>query len=97
NGCLPRGCIKGSKGPWLVRRITKGGSMATSFRFPSERERLVNRQRERRRRSVAHKIFEGLRAGGGYELPRHADCNDLLRALCEEAGWHVDDDGTVSR
>ncbi|GFP92771.1 protein bzr1 homolog 3 [Phtheirospermum japonicum] len=92
-----RGCIKTSKGPWLVRRITKDGGLVTKYRFPSERERLNNKQRERRRRSVAHKIFAGLRAHGNYNLPKHADSNDLLKALCEEAGWHVEDDGKIYR
>ncbi|KAG8377072.1 hypothetical protein BUALT_Bualt09G0130200 [Buddleja alternifolia] len=90
-----RGCIKTSKGPWLVRRATKDGGLVTKFRFPSERERHNNKQRERERRSVARKIFAGLRAHGDYNLPKHADSNDLLKALCEEAGWHVEEDGTI--
>ncbi|KAK6120225.1 hypothetical protein DH2020_045916 [Rehmannia glutinosa] len=92
-----RGCIKSSKGPWLVRRVNKDGGLVTKFRFPSDKERLNNKQRERRRRSVAHKIFAGLRAHGNYNLPKHADSNDLLKALCEEAGWHVEDDGKIYR
>ncbi|KAL3617460.1 hypothetical protein CASFOL_037781 [Castilleja foliolosa] len=92
-----RGCIKTSKGPWLVRRVTKDGGLVTKYRFPSEKERLNNKQRERKRRSVAHKIFAGLRAHGNYNLPKHADSNDLLKALCEEAGWHVEDDGKIYR
>ncbi|KAI3472832.1 hypothetical protein Pfo_029961 [Paulownia fortunei] len=94
---LLRGCIKTSKGPWLVRRATKDGGLVTKYRFPSDRERLNNKQRERRRRSVAHKIFAGLRAHGNYNLPKHADSNDLLKALCEEAGWHVEEDGKIFR
>lgn len=90
-----RGCIKSSKGPWLVRRATKDGGVVTKYRYPSERERQNNKQRERRRRSVAHKIFAGLRAHGNYNLPKHADSNDLLKALCKEAGWQVEDDGTI--
>ncbi|RZS09245.1 hypothetical protein BHM03_00040306, partial [Ensete ventricosum] len=43
------------------------------------------------------RIFADLRAHGGYRLPKHADQNDVLRALCEEAGWYVADDGTVYR
>ncbi|PIN04229.1 hypothetical protein CDL12_23246 [Handroanthus impetiginosus] len=92
-----RGCIKTSKKPWLVRRVAKDGCLVTKYRFPSDRERLNNKQREWRRRSVAHKIFAGLRAHGNYNLPRHADSNDLLKALCEEAGWHVEEDGTIFR
>ncbi|KAL3654880.1 hypothetical protein CASFOL_000666 [Castilleja foliolosa] len=90
-----RGCIKTSKGPWLVRRVTKDGGLVTKYRFPSESERVNNKERERRRRSVAHKIFAGLRAHGNYNLPKHGDTNDLLKALCEEAGWHVEDDGNI--
>ncbi|KAJ4821845.1 hypothetical protein Tsubulata_046385 [Turnera subulata] len=30
-------------------------------------------------------------------LPKHSDSNDLLKALCEEAGWHVEEDGTIYR
>ncbi|CDP06431.1 unnamed protein product [Coffea canephora] len=96
-GLTPRGCIKSSKGPWVVRRTTRNGGTVTKYRYPSDRERLNNKQRERNRRGVAHKIFAGLRAHGNYQLPKNADSNDLLKALCEEAGWHVEDDGTVYR
>ncbi|KAH6787036.1 hypothetical protein C2S52_006588 [Perilla frutescens var. hirtella] len=90
-------CIKTSKGPWVVRRTTKDGGHVMKYRFPSDRERSNNKQRERRRRSIAHKIFAGLKAHGNYNLPKHADSNDLLKALCNEAGWHVEEDGTVFR
>ncbi|KAF2288470.1 hypothetical protein GH714_007780 [Hevea brasiliensis] len=86
-----RGCIKSSRGPWIVHRTTKDG-IVTKYRFPSDRERQNNKQRERRRRAVARKIFAGLRQQGNYKLPKHADTNDLLKALCEEAGWHVEED-----
>ncbi|KAE8702359.1 Trichome birefringence-like 35 isoform 1 [Hibiscus syriacus] len=92
-----RGCIKKSRGPWVVHRTTKNGRTVTSYRFPSDGERQKNKQRERRRRAVAHKIFAGLRDHGNYNLPKHADTNDLLKALCEEAGWLVEIDGTVYR
>ncbi|CAN4081514.1 unnamed protein product [Withania somnifera] len=92
-----RGCIRTSRGPWLVHRTTKDGSVVTRFRYPSDRERQKNRQREKNRRAVAHRIFAGLRAHGNYKLPKHADTNDLLMALCEEAGWHVEEDGTIYR
>ncbi|KAL3326507.1 hypothetical protein AABB24_037262 [Solanum stoloniferum] len=91
-----RGCIKTSRGPWLVHRTTKDGSVVTRFRYPSDRERQKNKQREKNRRRVAHKIFAGLRAHGNYKLPKHADTNDLLMALCKEAGWHVEEDGTIN-
>ncbi|KAH7866540.1 hypothetical protein Vadar_021705 [Vaccinium darrowii] len=92
-----RGCIKASRGPWLVHKTTKEGDVVTKLRFPSERERQKNKQRERRRRAMAQKIFAGLRTHGKYQLPKHADNNDILKALCEEAGWHVEEDGTIYR
>uniref|UniRef100_A0A0D9Y422 Protein BZR1 homolog n=1 Tax=Oryza glumipatula TaxID=40148 RepID=A0A0D9Y422_9ORYZ len=92
-----RGCIRSTRGPWTVRRRGRGGGGTTSLRHPTARERENNRQRERRRRQVATRIYAGLRAGAGYALPKHADQNDVLRALCAEAGYLVDDDGNVSR
>lgn len=71
--------------------------LITSLRRPSEWEREKNRKREQRRRMVAAKIFAGLREHGNYSLPKNADQNDILKALCEEAGWHVEDDGTIYR
>lgn len=93
---ITRGCIKTDRGPWIVHRTTNNG-IVTRFRVPSDREHENNKQRERRRRAVARKIFAGLRQHGNYKLPRHADTNELLKALCEEAGWHVEVDGTVYR
>ncbi|KAE8692795.1 Trichome birefringence-like 35 isoform 1 [Hibiscus syriacus] len=84
-----RGCIKKSRGPWVVHRNTKNGRTVISYRFPSDDERQKNKQRERRRRAVAHKIFAGLRDHGNYNLPKHADTNDLLKALCEEAAESI--------
>ncbi|TVU21565.1 hypothetical protein EJB05_31211, partial [Eragrostis curvula] len=92
-----RGCIRSTQGPWTVRRRGRGGGVTTSLRHPTPRERENNRQRERRRRQVAARIYAGLRAQAGYVLPKHADQNDVLRALCAEAGYHVDDEGTVTR
>ncbi|OAY44592.2 hypothetical protein MANES_08G096400v8 [Manihot esculenta] len=91
-----KGCIKSGRGPWIVHRSTKDG-VVTKYRFPSDSERQNNKQRERRRRAVTRKIFAGLRKHGNYKLPKHADTNDLLKALCEEAGWHVEEDGTIYR
>ncbi|KDP22831.1 hypothetical protein JCGZ_00418 [Jatropha curcas] len=91
-----KGCIKSTKGPWIVNRSTKYG-IVSKYRFPTDRERQNNKQRERRRRAVARKIFAGLRQHGNYKLPKHADSNDLLKALCEEAGWHAEEDGTLFR
>ncbi|OAY77584.1 Protein BRASSINAZOLE-RESISTANT 2 [Ananas comosus] len=71
--------------------------MTVSLRRPTERERENNCERERRRRMVTARIFAGLRAHGNYCLPKHADQNEVLKALCEEAGWHVEEDGTVYR
>ncbi|PUZ74820.1 hypothetical protein GQ55_1G096300 [Panicum hallii var. hallii] len=72
------------------------GSMAP-VRVPSSKERENNRRRERRRRMVTSRIFSGLRAHGNYILPRHCDNNEVLRALCDEAGWVVEADGTTYR
>lgn len=90
-----KGCIKTSKGPWIVRRITKRGGVTHHYRFPSERERQDNKEREKKRRGITRKIFAGLRAHGNYKLPKHPNTNDLLKALCDEAGWHVEEDGTI--
>ena len=90
-----KGCIKNSRGPWKVTKTTKDGQVVTKLRFPTETERQNSKQRERRRRSITQKIFAGLRSHGNYQLPKHADTNDLLKALCNEAGWHVEEDGTI--
>ncbi|CAF2061025.1 BnaCnng34980D [Brassica napus] len=70
---------------------------AAARRKPSWRERENNRRRERRRRAVAAKIYTGLRAQGDYNLPKHCDNNEVLKALCSEAGWVVEEDGTTYR
>lgn len=66
-------------------------------RMPTWKERENNKRRERRRRAIAAKIFSGLRALGNYKLPKHCDNNEVLKALCREAGWVVEDDGTTYR
>ncbi|KAK9715969.1 hypothetical protein RND81_06G202500 [Saponaria officinalis] len=91
-----RGCIKDSRRPWVVHRVTKKG-VVTSLRFPTEKEREQNKEREKRRREISRRIYSGLRVYGNYKLPRHADNNDLLKALCGEAGWCVEEDGTLYR
>ncbi|ESW08568.1 hypothetical protein PHAVU_009G056400 [Phaseolus vulgaris] len=70
---------------------------AANRRKPSWRERENNRRRERRRRAIAAKIYTGLRAQGNYNLPKHCDNNEVLKALCIEAGWTVEEDGTTYR
>ncbi|CAH8363964.1 unnamed protein product [Eruca vesicaria subsp. sativa] len=70
---------------------------AAARRKPSWRERENNRRRERRRRAVAAKIYTGLRAQGDFNLPKHCDNNEVLKALCAEAGWVVEEDGTTYR
>ncbi|KAK7310892.1 hypothetical protein RJT34_08676 [Clitoria ternatea] len=72
-------------------------SAANNRRKPSWRERENNRRRERRRRAIAAKIYSGLRAQGNYNLPKHCDNNEVLKALCAEAGWTVEEDGTTYR
>lgn len=34
---------------------------------------------------------------GNYKLPKHCDNNEVLKALCKEAGWIVEEDGTTYR
>ncbi|GLT45857.1 hypothetical protein SLA2020_229920 [Shorea laevis] len=79
--------------------MTSDGATSTSAprRKPSWRERENNRRRERRRRAMAAKIYAGLRAQGNYNLPKHCDNNEVLKALCLEAGWIVEEDGTTYR
>jgi len=86
------------------RKMTSDGATSTSAamaaatrRKPSWRERENNRRRERRRRAIAAKIFTGLRAQGNYNLPKYCDNNEVLKALCAEAGWVVEEDGTTYR
>ncbi|KAG8094497.1 hypothetical protein GUJ93_ZPchr0012g21048 [Zizania palustris] len=74
-----------------------GGGGLGGTRVPTWRERENNRRRERRRRAVAAKIYAGLRAYGNYNLPKHCDNNEVLKALCNEAGWTVQPDGTTYR
>ncbi|KAF8406392.1 hypothetical protein HHK36_008479 [Tetracentron sinense] len=74
--------------------MTSGGS---SGRLPTWKERENNKRRERRRRAIASKIYTGLRAQGNFKLPKHCDNNEVLKALCTEAGWTVEEDGTTYR
>lgn len=76
------------------REMAGGGS---SGRLPTWKERENNKRRERRRRAIAAKIYSGLRAQGNYKLPKHCDNNEVLKALCIEAGWVVEEDGTTYR
>ncbi|KAL2905619.1 BES1/BZR1-like protein 2 [Bienertia sinuspersici] len=66
-------------------------------RLPTWKERENNKKRERRRRAIAAKIFTGLRAQGNFNLPKHCDNNEVLKALCRQAGWIVEEDGTTYR
>ncbi|KAK3156432.1 hypothetical protein QOZ80_2AG0107200 [Eleusine coracana subsp. coracana] len=74
-----------------------GGGAVGPVRVPTWRERENNRLRERRRRAIAAKIFTGLRKYGNYQLPKHCDNNEVLKAVCNEAGWAVEPDGTTYR
>eukprot|EP00250_Pteridium_aquilinum_P017618 c23707_g1_i1 orf=107-1675(+) len=69
--------------------------MTSSSRAPTNRERENNKRRERERRAVTARIFTGLRHYGNYKLPKHCDNNEVLKALCRDAGWMVEDDGTI--
>lgn len=71
--------------------------MTSGTRMPTWKERENNKKRERKRRAIAAKIFAGLRMYGNYKLPKHCDNNEVLKALCEEAGWTVESDGTTYR
>lgn len=71
--------------------------MTSGARLPTWKERENNKRRERRRRAIAAKIFAGLRMYGNYKLPKHCDNNEVLKALCNEAGWTVEPDGTTYR
>ncbi|XP_059662752.1 BES1/BZR1 homolog protein 4-like isoform X2 [Cornus florida] len=71
--------------------------MTSGTRMPTWKERENNKRRERRRRAIAAKIFAGLRMYGNYKLPKHCDNNEVLKALCNEAGWSVEPDGTTYR
>jgi len=71
--------------------------MTSGTRQPTWKERENNKRRERRRRAIAAKIFPGLRMYGNYKLPKHCDNNEVLKALCNEAGWIVEPDGTTYR
>ncbi|GLJ38894.1 hypothetical protein SUGI_0792930 [Cryptomeria japonica] len=71
--------------------------MTSGNRLPTSNERENNKKRERKRRAIAAKIFAGLRLYGNYKLPKHCDNNEVLKALCNEAGWTVEPDGTTYR
>ena len=71
--------------------------MTSGARLPTWKERENNKRRERRRRAIAAKIFAGLRMYGNFKLPKHCDNNEVLKALCNEAGWTVEPDGTTYR
>ncbi|CAI0374661.1 unnamed protein product [Linum tenue] len=71
--------------------------MTSGSRMPTWKERENNKRRERRRRAIAAKIYSGLRMYGNYKLPKHCDNNEILKALCNEAGWTVEEDGTTYR
>ncbi|CAN0910969.1 BES1/BZR1 homolog protein 3 [Linum grandiflorum] len=71
--------------------------MTSGSRMPTWKERENNKRRERRRRAIAAKIYSGLRMYGNYKLPKHCDNNEVLKALCHEAGWIVEEDGTTYR
>ncbi|GAB4827163.1 BES1/BZR1 protein 4 [Ancistrocladus abbreviatus] len=83
------------------RKLAGGGGECqrkmTGARMPTWRERENNKKRERRRRAIAAKIYAGLRMYGNYKLPKHCDNNEVLKALCKEAGWIVEEDGTTYR
>nr|XP_034584437.1 protein BZR1 homolog 1-like [Setaria viridis] len=80
-----------------ARGRAKGRARNAPARTPSQVERENNRRRERRRRLVSSRIYTALRAEGNYTLPRNCDNNEVLKAVCREAGWVVEPDGTTYR
>ncbi|GJP73825.1 hypothetical protein CLOP_g4505 [Closterium sp. NIES-67] len=78
-------------------RPTQSNRGMTAQRLPTWKERENNKRRERRRRAIAAKIFTGLRTYGNFDLPKHCDNNEVLKAVCKEAGWIVEEDGTTYR
>ncbi|KAG6408746.1 hypothetical protein SASPL_131767 [Salvia splendens] len=91
------GSTASSSGAGVAAGAGVGDGGGSGRRKPSWRERENNRRRERRRRAIAAKIYTGLRAQGNYNLPKHCDNNEVLKALCNEAGWVVEPDGTTYR
>ncbi|MCO5583565.1 hypothetical protein L7F22_037476 [Adiantum nelumboides] len=71
--------------------------MKSSMGKLSASEKEKTKIRERNRRSITTKIFQGLRKYGGYNLAPRADINEVLRCLAAEAGWTVEEDGTTYR
>ncbi|KAI5057498.1 hypothetical protein GOP47_0027513 [Adiantum capillus-veneris] len=71
--------------------------MKSSMGKLSASEKEKTKLRERNRRSITTKIFQGLRKYGGYNLAPRADINEVLRCLAAEAGWTVEEDGTTYR
>ncbi|CAI5488734.1 unnamed protein product [Closterium sp. Naga37s-1] len=78
-------------------RLISSNRGTAAQRLPTWKERENNKRRERRRRAIAAKIFTGLRTYGNYDLPKHCDNNEVLKAVCKEAGWIVEEDGTTYR
>ncbi|CAI7783115.1 unnamed protein product [Closterium sp. NIES-53] len=78
-------------------RLISSNRGTAAQRLPTWKERENNKRRERRRRAIAAKIFSGLRTYGSYDLPKHCDNNEVLKAVCKEAGWIVEEDGTTYR
>ena len=76
----------------FAETMTGGGSTG---RLPTWKERENNKRRERRQRAIAAKIYTGLRAQGNYKLLKHCDNNEVVKALCAEVGWIVEEDGTT--
>ncbi|KAL2494825.1 BES1/BZR1 plant transcription factor [Forsythia ovata] len=99
NGSWLSSALTSIAGIWkLLAAVNKATLRMTSGdRLPTWKEREANKRRERRRRAIATKIFAGLRMYGNYELPKHCDNNEVLKALCNEAGWVVEEDGITYR
>ncbi|MFQ6667976.1 hypothetical protein Gotur_033812 [Gossypium turneri] len=72
-------------------------STPKSKRKPSWRERERTTGGGRGGGAIVAKIYSRPRAQGNYNLPKHYNNNNVLKALCAKVGWVVEDDGTTYR
>ncbi|RCV19438.1 hypothetical protein SETIT_3G384500v2 [Setaria italica] len=66
----------------------RGRAKGRARNAPVEREN--NHHRECHRRLVPSRIYTVLRAKGNYTLPKNCNNNEVLKAVCREAGWVID-------
>ncbi|KAL0351899.1 UNVERIFIED_CONTAM: NEDD8-conjugating enzyme Ubc12 [Sesamum calycinum] len=61
-----------------------------------EREGEQQEEREEEESNCCQDLCR-VEGSGNYNLPKHCDNNEVLKALCAEAGWIVEPDGTTYR